>query len=296
MKPIKLLPCVSHVTAAKLTRTVEGDICACDFYVEGAEAGVEVPGGYQLNGILNIDHHAPGTRMARVISSANLAIAHVRQCGLPAGQIVINHTDCDSILSSGVAAGRLDPAGRFGEAAIAADHTGKENNIADLLQGLDHKRDVELSFSNLERLLAGQALDGVAQAALDTRRRKRKAAEDVVKSGQVSVGGGMAFGVLREVIDGEFFPELLPDAIVILVASKVADTDLWKMKLRLGLAAPEGFNLHALGLQSFDPGYGGRWNAGSNSRAGGTVLTPEDYAEKIRARLASWPTPETRAQ
>ncbi len=80
MKPIKLLPCVSHVTAEELTRSVEGDICACDFYVEGAEAGVEVPGGYQLNGILDIDHHAPGTRMARVISSANVALAHVRRC------------------------------------------------------------------------------------------------------------------------------------------------------------------------------------------------------------------------
>ena len=118
MKPIRLLPSASRVTADELSRSIESDICACDFYVEGAEAGVEVPGGYQLGGILSIDHHAPGSRMARVVSSANLAIAHVRQSGLPAGQIVINHTDCDSILSSGVAAGRLEPADHFGEAAI----------------------------------------------------------------------------------------------------------------------------------------------------------------------------------
>lgn len=290
MKPIKLLPSASRVTADEIARSVGGDICVCDFYVEGAEAGMEVPGGYQFGGILNIDHHAPGARMARLISSANLAIAQVLQCGLPTGQILINHTDCDSILSSGIVAGRLEPIQVFGDAAIAADHTGEDDEIADLLQALSSERDIELSFSNLRRMLDGQPVDASARLALDDRRRKRAVAEKAVASGLLSVAGGLAFGVLDEAIDSEFFPALLPTASVILLASRMRDSDLWQMKLRLGSHIPDGLTLHALRISSFDPGFGGRWNAGSNKRAGGSALLPDTYAAHVRALLASFST------
>jgi hypothetical protein len=57
------------------------------------------------------------------------------------------------------------------------------------------------------------------------------------------------------------------------------------MKLRLGAGAPEGFTLHDLHMTELDPAYGGRWNAGSNARAGGTAIPPERYAEEVRRRL-----------
>jgi hypothetical protein len=57
------------------------------------------------------------------------------------------------------------------------------------------------------------------------------------------------------------------------------------MKLRLGTRAPEGFTLHDLHMTDFDPAYGGRWNAGSNARAGGTTIPPARYAEEVRQRL-----------
>jgi hypothetical protein len=151
--------------------------------VSGAEHGQEVAGGFLLGDVLNIDHHAPSPRMDRPVSSATLAIAHLRAAGLPHGTIVLNHTDCDSILSAGIASGRLAPEDRFSEAAIAADHTGADNEIADLLQALDGRRDLRLSFRSLDRLLRGESLEKTAEDGLAERRRKRRAAADVVRRG-----------------------------------------------------------------------------------------------------------------
>ena len=56
--------------------------------------------------------------------------------------------------------------------------------------------------------------------------------------------------------------------------------------MRLGLAAPAGFSLHALKTDDFDPDYGGRWNAGSNKRGRvGTLLSPETYAANLARAL-----------
>ena len=57
------------------------------------------------------------------------------------------------------------------------------------------------------------------------------------------------------------------------------------MKLRLGAAAPEGFTIHDLHMMELDPAYGGRWNAASNARAGGTAIPPTRYVEEVRGRL-----------
>lgn len=275
---------VSYVDTV-LAAAPEGTIYACDFYVEGAERGDEVTGGYRLGRLVNIDHHAPTPLMARRVSSANLALDHVRAHGVagPSETVVINHTDCDSVLSSAIMAGDLPPEPRFGQAAIAADHTGQEDSIADLLQGLDPYRDRDLSLRNLGLLLAGHELEVVAQQGLNDRRRKRDRAARLV--GRFQLVGSLAWAVLDEVIDGELFPPLLPQAVVILVASPRDEQGQWNMKLRLGLAAPEGLTLHALKLAEIDPHYGGRWNAGSNRRGGGTAMSPERYAELLAARL-----------
>jgi hypothetical protein len=284
MRRIALLPSASHVTPEAVSTVLPGEVCACDFYVTGAESGVEVPGGYALGPILNIDHHAPTRRMARFVSSTNLAIDHVLAAGLPAGRVVVNHTDCDSVLSAGIAAGLLDPDPDYGRAAIAADHTGEEQPVADLLQALDRYRDLDRSFDNLRRLRAGLALDDVSRVAEAERRRKREAAATAVGAGLVRTAAGVAFGVLERPLDSEFFPALLPDAMVIVLASR-SHSSTWTMKLRLGRAAPDGLVLHDLRINEFDQGYGGRWNAGSNARAGGTTMTPDVFAEHVRHRL-----------
>jgi len=295
--PIDLLPVFRAGNLDDLlARYPNGQIFACDFYITGAELGTEVPGGYRLGDrVLNIDHHAPIARMARVVSSTNLALdwraansntsAESRQAAEQA-IVVINHTDCDSILSSGIASCRLDALPAYGRAALAADHTGEENDIADALQALEPWRDVELSFAALRAVETGAALPELAREALARWRHKRDCAAHYVGQGTVASDGLMAFGILDRETDGIFFPPLLPDATLILLAvPKPNEPGTWIMKLRLGPRAPQGFTIHDLHMTDFDRAYGGRWNAGSNARAGGTTIPPATYAEEVRRRL-----------
>jgi hypothetical protein len=96
----------------------------------------------------------------------------------------------------------------------------------------------------------------------------------------------IAVGVLEHALDGEFFPALLPEAVVILLAARRADDrQRWDVKLRLGAGAPAGFSLHRLALRELDPGYGGRWNAGSNRRGGGTAMPPDRWSAELAQRV-----------
>ncbi|HEX5072034.1 MAG TPA: hypothetical protein VFW03_02440 [Gemmatimonadaceae bacterium] len=296
--PIDLLPVFRAGNLDDLlARYPTGEILACDFYIAGAELGSPAPGGYRLGErVVNIDHHAPTARMAREISSTNLALdwraatanasVESRQA---AGQavVVINHTDCDSILSSGIASCRLDALPAYGRAALAADHTGEENAIADALQALEPWRDVELSFATLRAVESGAPLPAQAREALARWQHKRDCAAHYVAQGRVVSDGLLAFGILDGEIDGICFPPLLPDAVLILLAvPKPNEPGRWVMKLRLGARAAEGFTIHDLHMTEFDRAYGGRWNAGSNARAGGTTIPPAVYAEEVRRRLA----------
>jgi hypothetical protein len=287
---IRLLDLVEWMTAAQLELqgVSTARALACDFYVKGVEKWPFCAGAYRQGRIVSIDHHADDPRMARSVSSANLAIEWIEAGNMATGAdiVVITHTDCDSILSSGIVSGVLAPRQEYGEAAIAADHTGAENAIADLLQGLDHHRDLGASFGNLRRLEDGAPLEGIAQRAVDSRRRKRELAARAVADGTLRVDGPLAFGILEESVDGEFFPALLPDVTAILTAVRhPLDRTRWVMKLRLGLAAPAGLTLPRLGIEEFDVAFGGRWNAGSNRRGGGTAVLPEVYAGLLRRRV-----------
>jgi hypothetical protein len=265
----------------------EGPITACDFYVDGAENGLEVTGGYQLGRIMNIDHHAPTRRMSRQVSSTNLALAHLAGSGEPAavGTVVINHTDCDSVLSAALLCGRLEPDARYGTAALAADHTGEENPIADLLQALDPLRDFEFSLNSLALLERGRPLSPTAAEMVSRRAFKRLRAAEFVAAGAFERRGCLAFASLPERIDSTFLPALLPDACVILVFLPTGVEGRQEAKLRLGLAAPPGLALHDLGIGEFDPAFGGRWNAGANRRAGGTTLPIDAYVAALEQRL-----------
>jgi hypothetical protein len=281
--PIRTVAHRAHFDTASFMGENDGPVIACDFYIEGAESGVEVPGGYEVGSILNIDHHAPTPRMMRCVSSTNLAIDHIRERGRPTADslVIVSHTDCDSVLSSAIMAGELEPDPQFGHAAICADHTGAANGIADVLQSLESRRDLYFSLRNLRKLLAGQPLDRTAQPAYVERLRKRDAAATVVARRQIIIDGRLAFGVLEDRIDGEFFPARLPQAAVILLMSRRRDSERWDAKMRLGATAPPGASLQHLRTERFDPAFAGRWNAGSNARNGGTLLDPDAYVQRV---------------
>jgi hypothetical protein len=281
---LHLIPLISVVSAAEVLNISDSHrIFACDFVIAGAETFEEKPWGYESGRLVNIDHHAPTPRMRRQVSSTNLALLYVRDCGVAGVNetIVINHTDCDSVLSAAVLRGEIEPNEIFGEAAIAADHTGKENSIADLLQALDKKRDYDFSLRNLQLLLNGQDLDEEAQIALNKRLAKREKATQLIRDGIFAVENGVAWAELDEAIDGEFFPALLPEtALIVMFSPRKDEPGRWDAKFRLGAAAPEQLSLIDV-IQPIDKGYGGRWNAGSNKRAGGSDILPRKYAARI---------------
>ena len=281
--PIRTIRHHFRFTPGLLKLEHQGPIIACDFYIDGAEKGNEITGGYEIDGITNIDHHAPTSRMMRHVSSTNLAIEHMQREG-PAPHnslVIISHTDCDSVLSSAIMSGDLTPDARFGEAAIAADHTGAPDGIADVLQSLEERRDLYFSLRNLRKLLEGEPLDRIAQPFYAKRLRKREAAAEAIAASKIRVESSLAFGVLEEKLDGEFFPAKLPNAAVILIMTPRSDPGRWDAKMRLCLNAPTGAGLQNLDTARFDPAFAGRWNAGSNSRNGGTGIEPEVYARHV---------------
>jgi hypothetical protein len=284
-RPITLLKESSIVTREELeTLFPNKHIIACDFPVEGIEEnGEEILGGYKIGNITNIDHHALTDRMAKHISSTTLAIEYVKNNQLKQGDVVvIHHTDCDSVLSSVIMRGILSPDSKFNDAAIAADHTGQENMIADLLQSISDKRDLEFSLKNLELLLDNKDLEPEAKRLLQTRYDDRIRAKKLVESGEFKSYGDVYFVKIDERIDGELMPALIPNAAVILLAIPMKNnSSKLEIKVRLGFKAQKGFYIQQQNL----PDFGGRWNAGSTKRSGGTLLSVEDYARIVKERL-----------
>jgi hypothetical protein len=300
-----ILPLRATVSSDDIASACAGReaVIACDFYVSGAECGMPVPGGFILGRILNVDHHAPVERMRRPITSTALACEYLRARGAasPATHpaVVINHTDCDSVLSSALILGLLQPEESFVAASIAADHTGDADPVADLLQGMDEARNGDRtseqygeSLRSLQLLLAGHRLPAASQRALDRRLARREAAAQLVTGRCFHLDGPLAWAELEDEIDAAFFPALLPSAALIMTAQRREDApDRWNVKLRLGRAAPPGFTLRSLGIQHWNPGFGGRWNAGSNKRGRGTSIEPRDYANRLLAKLIPALTP-----
>ena len=266
-----LLPLTNCVCAAEVLAVAPaGTLYACDFAVDGVEDFAPRPWGYERGRIINIDHHADTPAMRRRVSSTNLALLRVAAHGIAGADetVVINHTDCDSVLSAALLCGDLEPSNELGVAAIAADHTGDENAIADLLQALDKRRDYAYSLDNLRRLLAGQPLDADAQTELAKRAAQRHSAAELVAAGGFNQREGVAYAVTAQPIFGELLPPLLPDArLILLFSPRADDAGKWNCKARIGNAAPADTPFSRL-LKAVDAGYGGRWNAGSNTRAG----------------------------
>lgn len=256
-------------------------LCVCDFHLKDCEKGKQKPHGIEYKNILLIDHHAPLKRMAKKVSSTNLAIAYVKKYGhLPEDYtILINHTDCDSILSSHIMRGLLKPLEKFGNAAIAADHTGAKNKIADLLQALDSQRNISLSIKNLQLLLENKSLQKKVMKLVQKREKERAKIKELVKKKKFIFHKSVAFAILNKKVDAALIPPFLPKAKVIFIAVK-SKFGKWIIKIRLGKNA-KNIRLNKLKL----PDFGGRWNAGSTKRGGGTPVEPEAYAKIIAKKI-----------
>ena len=255
----------------------EKPFCICDFYLEGCEKGVVHPDHIKYEGILNIDHHAPRPEFKKYISSTNMAISYVKKNGTPNIPIIINHTDCDSILSSHIMNGYFAPEDIWGEAAIAADHTGIQNDIADLLQATQEVNDWRYSCQELLRLLEGNPYEPRTQQLLQKRQDERNQAKMLVPS--FKYDGNIAYCSLDTRVDSAFLPPELPNAQVILLGIPMSNGKL-EVKVRLGLHA-QNIDLNALNL----PDFGGRWNAGSTKRVGGTNYTLTEYAALMKEKV-----------
>ncbi|MDA2922881.1 hypothetical protein MYX07_06485 [Patescibacteria group bacterium AH-259-L07] len=289
---ISLIPLTAKVTVEMLREQVSsGSIYALDYQIYGDDYAPPVEKwselrsrdgmllGFHRNGIINLDHHADHSEMERAFSTTNAIITFVKEHGLVTNTpILIHHTDCDSTLSSLILSGALSPDDQFGEAAIAADHTGAINEIADLLQALENKRDLQYSAGQLHCLLRGSALNAESQNLLDQRRREREHAKAVSFK---DIGDGVYLGQSNQSVEGAFFPALHPSARIIVYASPYKETTRWYVRIRAGQRWPEGASINKLQL----PDFGGRWNAGSTGRGCGTSFTPRAYAELVRNRL-----------
>jgi hypothetical protein len=259
---------------------LDKNIFVCDFYVNNIESFSKIIGGYRYENLYNIDHHAPTECMTKEITATCLAIEYINRFGSISQNsvILINHTDCDSVLSSLIIAGVLPADKRFADASIAADHTGQKNMISDLLQALQEKRDLYFSVYNLEKLLCKDKIDKSAEILVQKRLSEYQYAYNLVAQKHYKTIGHVIFIESKINIDSIFFATLLPEADVILVAQATGDNGRIIIKIRKGFAAPKLFCVNKLNLPD---GFGGRWNCGSNKRSGGTNLSPMEYINII---------------
>lgn len=291
-RPINLYEEKRAITVAELKDFFAGKkVFACDFYVADIEKNSqEIGGGFEMDGLANIDHHAPLEKMTRRVTSTDMAIEYVKKYGpvndAENAAVVVNHTDCDSVLSSAIMRGIIPPEERFSAAAMAADHTGEAEGVAELLQAFKDERDLEFSIRNLDLFLQHKSLEPKAEVLLEKRTADRERAVQIIESGSVNKIGHVAYIETSEKIEAGLFTPLIPDAVVFVISTPMkSKPGFFETKVRLGASAPEGFTLRDLNMSEIDPNYGGRWNAGNNKRGGGTEITPKEYAEKINQRI-----------
>lgn len=131
---IRLLPLSPKLSVNDVVAYVQSSQRVCqrvfvaDTYVQGAENWAECPWGWQTEvagiEIINIDHHAPAKRMERPISSGNLAIEYLRaNAPAPDDLVLINHCDCDSIVSSSLVSGDVPPSDDLGNVGETSRRT-----------------------------------------------------------------------------------------------------------------------------------------------------------------------------
>jgi hypothetical protein len=306
-RPVIFLPEKSIITYEEVeTARVESDarvLFACDLYIEGIES-FEKEGYFEEGKVINIDHHSESTNYKKHISSANLAIEYIKKHPdfLSGTRALTHHTDCDSVLSTALMSGIIEPDEKFGIAAIAADHTGMPNEIADLLQAIkdgpdgdngekstseSNKQKYLYSLEQLQNLLSGKDLDIKAQDLYNNRLQERELLRNMIDEGKFQFAGNNDEVVYlesgQEKFDATLLIGLFPQAKVIFTARKITDGKTIA-NFRLGLGAPAGSDIRSIMIAIEEP-FGGRWNAGANRRSGGSDSSAKEIADKIEAYL-----------
>ena len=263
----------SSNSPSELKETFPGKkVCICDFYIEDSEYGdIDENGVTKYCDLFIVDHHAPVSYMRKHISSAVIASKYVSANSPLSDEyvIVVNHTDTDSLLSALLMSGGIEPNSEYEQAAIAADHTGEENIISDLLQSLEDSRELKTSIEEL--LSPTKDLEITKERHLIRSKLKELVPDFTVNNGIASI-------TMDKKIDAGLLPGLFPNVKAIMVASPMPDGSKgkWRIRVRLG-SSSENIELNKLNL----PDTGGRWNAISTSRNGGTNTEPEDYLKML---------------
>ena len=268
---IYLIEKKSSNTPSELKEAFPGKkVFICDFYIEDSENGkIDENGVTDYCDLFIVDHHAPISYMKKHISSAVIASRYVSANGPLDDEyvIVVNHTDTDSLLSVLLMSGKIDPNSEYEQAAIAADHTGEANIISDLLQSSEDGRELKKSIE----LLLIMVKDPKMVKDLGIMKERlliRSELKELVPT--FTVNNGIAFKIMDKKIDAGLLPALFPNVKAIMVASPMPDRK-WRIRVRLGKLG-KNIELNKLNL----PDTGGRWNAISTSRHGGTNTKPED--------------------
>lgn len=243
-------------------------ICVCDFYVKDCEQGeIDSTGVINYSDLLIVDHHAPIPDMMQHISSTVFANQYVSTHGALNDEyvILINHIDTDSLFSALLMNGELKPTKEYGLAAIAADHTGEENILGDILQALEDDRDLAYSIDVLMKVLKKRIW---ARQALKAR----------VENHEYEMIGGIAHLTTNDRLDAALLPSLFPHAKAVALTSPMPKHSArkWRIRVRLGISV-ENVALNQIDL----PHTGGRWNAISTSRDGGTAMEPAEYLKLV---------------
>lgn len=240
---------------------------------------------------VRIDHHIENEGTYRHISATNQAIERVKEIEKKTGKrykdvigdtpVFLTHTDADSILAALISRGIIPPKLRYGMAAIAADHTGEANRIADALMGIHRGRDIAFSHKILRKVEKRKPLGEKAQQLLSKRLEARENAKNLIPQFQ-NLGDNVYYGKFPEEVDGELLPGLIDDAAVIAVAFPMESPDefpRYVVKLRAGKKFQEGYSLMQAGMETT----GGRYDATSTKRKGG-VIDPDAYLQTFIER------------
>jgi hypothetical protein len=298
--PIHLIPGSNSPTVEELEQRFPeaSRIFAVDFYLKGAEKGepLSCGSGYQIGQkVFNIDHHAPAPQWERHVSSGVLSCQWVRARGAVGADggdvVVINHTDCDSVLASMILTGVVPPHERFEEAVLDADHRGTPNELADVLQACSTTRDLSLLVEGLSAFLKEEPLSARVRSHIDQLYGNRLAVKEIVQQRQHEERNGVVFISCDRYFDSELFLPHYPHARIIVIGCPCEDSpEVPLTRVRLGAGVEKGLSLHRLGLKDFDPYFGGRFNAGSNKRGieaaleqglSPVVVSPKAHFERL---------------
>lgn len=248
--------------------------------------------------VYNIDHHYDNQYIGVNLSTTHQAIIFNQLKQMYAKEsdvILINHPDTDSILACAAISNPTlseKVIHTFSKSALAADHTGEPDLLADIINGYYYLNDPIKSLKLVKNFLDSDSdlskLGEEANQRYQTVIARRQLAEKLVKNESfLHAGNGVYWIKLDTYIEttmfANVFRKLKLDAKVIIVG---VPSEKHKGKWKISMRAVNDFDLVIsmkqiaadLGLSRY--GYGGRAKGGSTGRnlASSEPISPQDFA------------------